>query len=191
MNHPRGAGSNPDPSHTVPGAAMPSRTMFPAAAFPLLGWFRFTLGYAEMLQSSAAVIAHRVARMAAAGPNPGERDRREFTRIVQEKPQAAAASMQAMALRMMSFNMQQGMWLAQQMALAANGMLGLWMMPFSPPRGRQRLLHRALGSGALQGRRLSQALAHIANGGLSPVRSRATANARRLVYRPAQKRRAR
>jgi hypothetical protein len=43
------------------------------------------------------VIGHRVARMATAGANPTARDRREFTRMGQEKVAAGYESMAAMA----------------------------------------------------------------------------------------------
>ncbi|GIZ54005.1 polyhydroxyalkanoate granule-associated phasin [Noviherbaspirillum aridicola] len=169
---------------------MPSRTPFPVAADPMLGWLRFTLGYAEMLQSSAVVIAHRLGRMAAAGPNPGIRDRREFTRMVQEKPQAAAESLQAMMLRAMTLNVQQGMWMAGQMAMAGAGLMRWWMMPapFLHAGSARRPGRAVMYGGTHAMERLSRACAGIANGGLKPVRSRATANARRLVYRPAGRR---
>lgn len=167
---------------------MPSRATIPFPASPLLGWFRLTLAWTEMLQASSVVIAHRMERMAAAGPAPGARDRREFGRMVLEKPQAGLESMQAMMLRMTSLTLQQGLRLTQQLAAANGNMMAWWTPAFYSAKGSERWLRRMMGAAALEGGRLSQACASIATHGVVPVRARAAANARRLVYRPAARR---
>ncbi len=51
---------------------------------------------AEISIASPQVIAHRVTRMAMSGPVLSERDRKEFTNMVQEKQVAFAQSFMAM-----------------------------------------------------------------------------------------------
>ena len=53
----------------------------------------------EMMFASLHVIAQRSGRMAAAGPFPGERDRKEFALMGNEKVAAAGESARNMALR--------------------------------------------------------------------------------------------
>jgi len=54
----------------------------------------------EIGVAAPQVIAHRLQRMALAGPLPGARDQREFTRMGQEKAEALAESLMAMGLAM-------------------------------------------------------------------------------------------
>ena len=56
-----------------------------AFANPFLLWTDLAWKTGEMMMASAEVIGHRANRMAAAGPAPSLRDRREFTRMGQEK----------------------------------------------------------------------------------------------------------
>ena len=51
----------------------------------------------ELAAASSQVVAHRVTRMVMAGPMPSQRDRTEFTRMVNEKHEAFAESWLAMA----------------------------------------------------------------------------------------------
>lgn len=62
------------------------------------------------------VIAHRLARMAAAGASPSSRDRIEFHRMGHEKLVAAQHSWIAMWTQ--AFSMQQTMWLSWMRACA-------------------------------------------------------------------------
>lgn len=105
------------------------------------------------------VVAHRVARMMTAGPNPSERDRREFTLMGAEKLAAFSESWIAMGAQMMKVQ--------QSMALS---MLKAWSNPwnFGAPAlmpGPQELQRAALG---------------VLGSGLAPVHRAAVANARRL-----------
>ena len=58
-------------------------------ANPFLIWTDLALKTGEMMLASAQVIGHRTGLMAAAGPKPSKRDRREFTLMGQEKIEAA------------------------------------------------------------------------------------------------------
>jgi hypothetical protein len=53
---------------------------------------------AELAVAVPQVVAHRVVRMALAGPTLSDRDRKEFELMVAEKNEAFAKSWQAMAL---------------------------------------------------------------------------------------------
>jgi hypothetical protein len=63
-------------------------------------WWRNAMTLWEIGFAAPQVIAHRLQRMALAGPRPGRRDQREFTRMGQEKAEAFAESWMAMVLRM-------------------------------------------------------------------------------------------
>jgi len=52
---------------------------------------------AELAVAAPQVVAHRVARMAVAGPALSERDRKEFKLMVAEKQAALTQAIQAMA----------------------------------------------------------------------------------------------
>lgn len=165
------------------------RFSFPFPVLPASAWLQVALGSVDMLQSSSVVIAHRLGRLAAAGPVPNIRDRREFTRMVQEKPAAFAESFMAMMLRMTTLQMQQNMQLAQQMAVMGSSMLGWWTAPAAllSTTGQRQLAHQLMNAGLLHAGRRSRAAADILGSGLKPIRSRAAANAKRLVYRPARR----
>lgn len=63
---------------------------------PVFAWWQLSLQAWEVAVTAPLVIGHRLARMAAAGANPTARDRREFTRMGQEKLTAGHESMAAM-----------------------------------------------------------------------------------------------
>ena len=65
-------------------------------------WNTLAMKTAEMMLASAQVIGHRTGRMALAGPAPSARDRREFALMGQEKVEASAQSVQAMAAHLLS-----------------------------------------------------------------------------------------
>jgi hypothetical protein len=116
----------------------------------------------DLALAAPQVVAHRLARMAAAGPRPSARDQREFTRMVAEKQQAFQQSWTAMGL--------QSMVAGQSMALA---WMRLWATPWP--------------GGAWNGHALASqwqnALWGVVDKGLTPVRRTAVANARRLSRR--------
>lgn len=112
----------------------------------------------ELAWAAPQVIAHRLLRMAAAGPRPSARDRREFVRMGAEKMAAFYESWTAMAFEAM--RQQQAWWLSAWRAAT-------W--PWLLPRG-----------GSLHDRR---AFHLIAARGLAPVHRRALANVKRLNRR--------
>ena len=117
---------------------------------------------AELAWAVPQVVAHRVARMANAGPSPSARDRKEFARMVHEKHAAFAESWQAMALQA----------LHSQQAFAA----ALTRAALTPPSRRRKATAHSL---SLQLQMQQAALAMFGKG-LAPVHRRAVANARRL-----------
>ncbi|WP_372016410.1 polyhydroxyalkanoate granule-associated phasin [Pseudoxanthomonas sp. 10H] len=108
----------------------------------------------ELGIAAPQVVAHRLARMAAAGPRLSARDRREFTGMVVEKQAAFAQAWMAMWVE--GWRVQQQWWVS-------------WLggMP----------------AAAWQADRLHAAWEQVAARGIAPVRRRAVANARRLSPR--------
>ena len=102
------------------------------------------------------VVAHRLTRLALAGPKPSARDRREFHRMGAEKITAFQESWYAMAAESWRIQMQ----VAQS----------FWFPWLAAGRARAWPAQRA--ARAILGR------------GLAPVRRRAVANARRLQGTP-------
>jgi hypothetical protein len=113
----------------------------------------------ELAWAAPQVMAHRLLRMATAGPQPSARDQREFARMGAEKMAAFYESWTAMAFE--ALRQQQAWWLSA------------WRMsawPWSwPPIGSARKRHHAL--------------QRIAAHGLAPVHRRTLANAKRLGRR--------
>ena len=114
---------------------------------------------AEIALAVPQVVAHRVTRMALAGPVPSERDRREFQRMVAEKQSAFTQAWAAMAAETVRANQ----------AMATSILTGL-LNPFAWP---------GMTPGHLGGQLHGAALGVLAKG-LEPVHRKATANARRL-----------
>jgi len=102
------------------------------------------------------VVAHRLARLAAAGALPSARDRREFHRMGAEKAAAGFASWQAIGLEML--RLQQGLAFAWWRALFWPGAFAGRGVPALPRDTLLRLWSAAL----------------------APIHRTATANARRL-----------
>ena len=113
----------------------------------------------ELAFAVPQVVAHRVARMAIAGPVPSARDRREFSQMVSEKNAAFFQSWQAMAAQAL---------LANQ-AMAASFFRSMWTWP------AQRKTSPAKTAAQFQG-----AVLGIAAKGMAPVHRKAVANAKRL-----------
>ena len=153
-------------------------------ANPFVVWTRLAWKTGEMMLASAQVIHHRTGRMAAAGVTPSARDRREFALMGQEKIEAGVESASAMAAQMMTMNpflgaqavthMMRGA--AAVMSLAASRTVGQAM-------SRHANLVRAMTQSATTTANLSGATARVAQRGLKPIHSRATANAKRLGKR--------
>ena len=118
---------------------------------------------AQMMHAAPRVVAHRLRRMALAGPQPSERDRREFHRMGAEKLAAFGEAWQAMAWQVLKSN--------QQLALS---MMRTWW-PLLDPRVVSKAATLDQATQAWQAATLD-----ILGQGLRPVHRRAVANARRL-----------
>ena len=116
---------------------------------------------AELALAVPQVVAHRVLRMANAGPHLSARDRKEFARMIAEKNSAFGESWNAMALQAL----QSQRAFAAALALAA-----------TPARStRASPVAQALAT------HLQQAAVAVLGKGLAPVHRRAVANAKRLA----------
>jgi hypothetical protein len=151
---------------------------------PFLAWTDLAWKFGEMSIASAQVIAHRTARMAAAGPMPNARDRQEFTRMGQEKIGAATESAYAISAHLTTINLKFGArafrhmvtGTAALMSLAASRSIGLSIT-------RQLKLAEYLSRSARTASELSASTARLAGRGLKPIHARAAANAKRLGRR--------
>jgi hypothetical protein len=114
---------------------------------------------AELAVAAPQVVAHRVARMALAGPTLSERDRKEFRRMGAEKTAAFTASWNAMALQ--AFRAQQALWMS-----FVRSLWSLWLGGRAVPRIGPQLHNAMLG---------------VLTQGMGPVHRTATANAKRLA----------
>ncbi len=117
---------------------------------------------AELALATPQVMAHRMMRMAMAGPELSDRDRKEFHLMGMEKLGAFASAWNAMAWASFS----SGQTLAMQMWAAC------WS-PWLGGKGSQR-----------QARQLQNAWMGVLGKGLAPIHATATANARRLATTP-------
>lgn len=114
---------------------------------------------AELAFAVPQVVAHRVTRMALAGPRLSRRDRKEFERMVAEKNSAFAESWQAMAAHA---------------ALANQALATSFFRSFlSAARGKAP-------SAAATANQLHKAVLGVMGKGLAPVHRKAVANAKRL-----------
>lgn len=118
---------------------------------------------AQVMHAAPQVVAHRLGRLALAGPRPSERDRREFHRMGAEKLAAFGEAWQAMAWQMLKSNQQ----------LAASMMRVWW--PMLDPRVLSKIGPLDQAAQAWQ-----TATLDVLGQGLRPVHRRAVANARRL-----------
>ncbi|MEO8310458.1 MAG: polyhydroxyalkanoate granule-associated phasin [Caldimonas sp.] len=116
---------------------------------------------AELALAVPQVVAHRLLRMAQAGPRMSARDRKEFARMFAEKNSAFGESWNAMAQQALQSHRA----FATTLALAA----------FKPPSARAGAAHHALAA------QLQQAALAVLGKGLAPVHRRAVANAKRLA----------
>ena len=114
---------------------------------------------ADIAVASPQVVAHRVARMALAGPVLNDRDRKEFTGMVQEKQLAFAQSFMAWNTEILRWQMQ---W---QMQMFGAMVSGNW----------QSMANRMLSPQPLMA-----AAERATAKAMEPVRRKAVANAKRL-----------
>jgi hypothetical protein len=147
-------------------------------------WTDLVWKMSEMSLASAQVIAHRSTRMAAAGPLPNSRDRQEFSRMGQEKVEAATESALAIATQLTTMS---GMLGARAFSHMMNANAALMSLAVSRTPGqffvRQAKLANAVSRSAMTASALSDSAARLAGRGLRPIHARATANARRLRKR--------
>ena len=115
---------------------------------------------AELAVAVPQVVAHRVARMAMAGPTLSERDRKEFERMVAEKHTAFSEALQAMATQSVRANQ----------ALATSFMRSVWS-PARAPKPTPAKLAAQVHAAALG----------VLGKGMDPVHRKAVANAKRLA----------
>lgn len=150
---------------------------------PFLAWTELAWKLGEMSLASAEVIAHRTMRMAAAGPVPGARDRKEFTRMGTEKIEAMTESAQAMGAHATT-NLNFGASAFRQWATGTSALMAL-ASSRSPAQfiARQAALGDAVWRSAVTASKLSDSTARLAGRSLKPIHARATANARRLGRR--------
>lgn len=150
-------------------------------ANPFLVWAQLAFRAGEMMMASAQVIGHRTDRMTTGGSWANARDRREFSRMGREKFEAATESAQAMAAHMMTMDPRPGLRASQQMfegttamtSLIASRTVGQYLE-------RQARLMRVMSNSGTAASWFSDSTARLAQHGLKPIHSRATANARRL-----------
>ena len=137
-----------------------------------------------MMLASARVVQHRTGRMAAAGAKPSARDRREFALMGHEKIEAGVESASAMAVQMVAMNPLLGARAAKNMMTAAAAVMSLaTSQTASQAMARHAKVVRIMAESAGTGAQLSGAAARLAQHGLKPIHSRATANAKRLGRR--------
>jgi hypothetical protein len=114
----------------------------------------------ELAMAVPQVVAHRVTRMALAGPKPSERDRMEFRMMVIEKQAAFVQAWSDMAIQAFRANQ----------ALAAF-MLRFFFTPFSYKKP----------SAASVAAQVQNAAIGVLGKGLAPVHRKAVSNAKRLA----------
>lgn len=150
-------------------------------ANPYATWASLAWKIAEMSAASAQVIAHRTARMAAAGPIPNARDREEFTCMGTEKIEASIASAQALAAHMTTDNLSLGTRAfghmmtntAALLSLASSRDIGQFI-------ARQAKLVNTYSRSTKTLSDYFNSTARAAGHGIGPYHARATANAKRL-----------
>lgn len=114
----------------------------------------------ELAMAVPQVVAHRVTRMALAGPTPSARDCKEFQMMVYEKQVAIAQAWGEMAMQ--AFRANQAL---------TSFMLRSFFTPFSYKRP----------SAASAAAQVQDAALGVLAKGLAPVHRKAVANARRLA----------
>lgn len=151
---------------------------------PFLAWTDLAWKISEMSLASAEVIAHRTTRMAAAGPMPSARDRKEFHLMGQEKFDAATESARAMAGHFTTMYLQIGARMFRHMVTGSAALVSL-----ATSRNADQFVTRhaklaaTMSRSAITASEMSGSTVRLARHGLKPLHARATANARRLGRR--------
>jgi len=160
--------------------------MIPAAlpSNPFVLWGTFATKTFEMWMAASQVIPLRVARMAAAGPNPSAADRREMTLMGAEKVEAFSQAGIALAMGMTPAMMNLGAQMVRAWTGLFNAGTRLATSRTLPQTlRRQRALTNALVRHTPVSHRGAHAAAKLAHAALDPVHATATANAKRLGRR--------
>jgi hypothetical protein len=149
---------------------------------PFMLWGSFALKSWEMWIAASQVIPIRVALMAAAGPKPSARDRREMTKMGAEKVEAFTQAGAALALGMSPALMNLGAQVLRAWTgLFAAGARLAASRDLPQTVRHQRALTTALARHTPASQRGAQAAAKLAHAALAPVHATATANAKRLT----------
>lgn len=127
----------------------------------------------EIAVAAPKVMAHRTARMVQSGPTPLAADRRELTRMTQEKFEAFGESASAMAAEIVKANL--ALWPS---VLRAGALPSAMWTPTARAGSKS-----AMAAGAVA-RIVSSAASRVLAKGLAPVHRRATANTKRLRRTP-------
>lgn len=152
---------------------------------PLTIWSKFAWKIGEMMLASMHVSGHRSHRILSASHPLSDVDRREFALMRQEKVAAAAESAQAMALALLKFNQQFAEIAFRQIVTGTSAIMSLAASrtPGESVARQTRLLRETMTHSAVATSQLSQSAARVAQRGLTPIHSRATANSKRLAKR--------
>ncbi|KAF3998845.1 polyhydroxyalkanoate granule-associated phasin [Glaciimonas immobilis] len=157
-------------------------SMVDAQENPYAVWNDVAAQTSEMMTASAQVISHRTTRMALAGPMPNQRDKDEFSLMGQEKIDALTESTYAITMRLMGLQQQVAKLALQELLNGTKGLLALAAGTFLKPisSGRNQMIYRQITRSAKALSQINASLADVAQTGLHPLHSRATANAKRL-----------
>lgn len=146
---------------------------------PALLWWQTGVKTWQTMLAAPQVVAHRTARMAAAGPFPNLLDQREFMNMGTEKVIAFSQAWMGATHEMLVFQ--------QEMATVAARQWWTLMNAFNPgrafptPWNPMGMPAGALFGGMLSaGNRAMSAVPRMAHSAVSPVHARATSNAKRL-----------
>jgi hypothetical protein len=143
-------------------------------------WWKTVLKMWEIGQATPQVIAHRTARMRAAGLFPNMADRKEFSRMGQEKIEALTESWSAMAMQTYRINMELTSIAAQQWWNAWVTLPQLMAAPSKSGFAKAQSALTRVGVSPSSSKRLASSFARTVAKGIAPVHKRVTANARRL-----------
>jgi hypothetical protein len=161
---------------------MPRSSSAISSPAPALAWAKLAMHSGEMLFAAMQVIQHRTTRMMTAGLHPSARDRKEFTRMGEEKVEAAMESAMAMSMRYALAQQQfvLGWW--NEVFKSAGRMMQASLAPANQQmqwKHFQSSGHAFKGFGELFAALIGSGV-HIGQHGLRPIHSRATNNAKRL-----------
>ena len=159
--------------------------MGPFAAMPFASWMHLWMRTAEMAAASAQVIGQRMTRIAAAGHAPTAADRRELSRMVAEKASAGVEAWSAVGSQWLAEGWRAGQRLVDAQLRAAMSLWTPGAMRIAPAANIARAMFPPLlpPLSPRVAERLAAPAARLAHRVVTPYRSRARANAKRLSKR--------